>query len=113
MAEPEDILLADTSELLVTWPDGHASVYGPVYLRKRCPCALCRERQSKLTEKPRGLVMAVGPEREEVRALSYAPVGRYAISVKWQDGHDTGIYSYTYLRSICPCPACESARADR
>ena len=36
-------------------------------------------------------------------------VGRYAISVEWSDGHDTGIYSYQTLRGLCPGAACAGA----
>jgi DUF971 family protein len=28
------------------------------------------------------------------------PVGRYAIQIRWQDGHDTGIYTYDFLRAL-------------
>ncbi|MEK7316525.1 MAG: gamma-butyrobetaine hydroxylase-like domain-containing protein, partial [Candidatus Eisenbacteria bacterium] len=36
-------------------------------------------------------------------------VGQYALHFDWSDGHTTGIYSYDYLRRICPCDACLSA----
>jgi DUF971 family protein len=35
-----------------------------------------------------------------------APVGNYALHFGWSDGHDTGIYSFEYLRELCPCPQC-------
>jgi DUF971 family protein len=28
-------------------------------------------------------------------------VGRYAINFRWSDGHETGIYSFRYLRELC------------
>ena len=30
------------------------------------------------------------------------PVGNYAIGFRWSDGHVTGIYTFDYLRSLCP-----------
>jgi DUF971 family protein len=33
-------------------------------------------------------------------------VGRYAIRIQWNDGHNTGIYSYQHLRELCTCPEC-------
>ena len=36
-------------------------------------------------------------------------VGSYAIQINFSDGHSTGIFSYDYLRSNCPCPECETA----
>jgi len=35
-------------------------------------------------------------------------VGGYAIQFEWSDGHAAGLYSYDYLRGICPCPTCAS-----
>jgi len=29
-------------------------------------------------------------------------VGRYAVRIKFSDGHKTGLYSWDYLRSIDP-----------
>jgi DUF971 family protein len=26
----------------------------------------------------------------------------------WGDGHETGIYSYRYLRELCPCATCSA-----
>jgi DUF971 family protein len=32
-------------------------------------------------------------------------VGNYALQPVWKDGHNYGIYSWEYLREMCPCPA--------
>jgi DUF971 family protein len=37
-------------------------------------------------------------------------VGNYALSLTWQDGHSTGIYSFRMLRQLCPCEACGGER---
>jgi DUF971 family protein len=34
------------------------------------------------------------------------PVGNYALAPTWQDGHNTGLYTYRLLRQLCPCAAC-------
>ena len=39
-------------------------------------------------------------------AESIKPVGNYAISIAYSDGHGTGIYRYDFLREICPCEQC-------
>jgi DUF971 family protein len=36
-------------------------------------------------------------------------VGNYALQIDFSDGHTTGIYSYDYLRTICPCEECAKA----
>jgi DUF971 family protein len=40
----------------------------------------------------------------EVQAIQV--VGRYALQLFWRDGHDTGIYSFELLRSLCECSEC-------
>jgi len=66
-------------------------------VRDNCPCAECRETPRSLPVRGQG---------EEIYAVQIGVVGRYAISIQWSDGHDTGIYSYQTLRSLCPCDAC-------
>jgi DUF971 family protein len=38
-------------------------------------------------------------------------VGKYAIKFHWNDGHDLGIYSWRFLREVCPCKECQSEKA--
>ena len=68
------------------------------------PCASCRE------GKPRRLLPVVG-NPGEIYPVQIGVVGRYAISIQWSDGHDTGIYSYETLRQLCPCEQCQPATA--
>ena len=44
------------------------------------------------------------------RAHSVEGVGKYAIRFEWNDGHNLGIYSWAYLREVCPCAECKAAR---
>ena len=46
---------------------------------------------------------------DELYAVQIGVVGRYAVTIQWSDGHDTGIYSYRTLRGLCPCAGCDSA----
>jgi DUF971 family protein len=44
---------------------------------------------------------------------SAAPVGRYAVGVKWRDGHES-IFPFANLRRSCPCNDCrESGCSER
>ena len=86
----------------VTWDDGHVGEYGHEYLRGYCPCALCQGHGAQ-----RKFISVPGAALQEIRA-----VGNYAIEFRWHDGHSTGIYTYEYLRSICPCAACKERPAD-
>ncbi len=49
-----------------------------------------------------------------VKPLSAEGVGKYALKFNWNDGHALGIYSWQWLREICPCDQCrkgEKAKA--
>lgn len=86
----------------ITWLDGHHSSYDFEFLRWNCPCAICRGEGNTP-----GLLAgtnALGAEQTEL--IDVGPVGHYALTITWKDGHSTGIYSWEYLRRICPCPAC-------
>ncbi len=96
----------------ITWADGHSSHYDFVYLRDNCPCALCdddRKKKAALADSGgTGPATAVLPMfKPKAKAKSAAPVGNYAIQIDFTDGHSTGIYSYDYLRTICPCDTCK------
>lgn len=38
--------------------------------------------------------------KENVGVVDAQPVGRYAVRIVFDDGHDTGIYSWEYLRKL-------------
>ena len=105
---PTKIKIAGGDDSLsVEWSDGHVSAYPYHYLRTKCPCASCGESAS-LPEQPASLFPMLGqkplkPERVEL-------VGRYAVQIFWNDRHSTGIYSYGYLRDLCPCDECKANR---
>lgn len=100
---PTEIKRIERSEIRIAWSDGHVSLYPNHHLRNRCPCALCRER-------PPHLLPVVAQGGEELYAVQIGLVGRYAISIQWSDGHDSGIYSYQTLRAVCPC--CEQKASE-
>lgn len=106
----------------ITWADGHASHYDFPYLRDACPCATCNDEREKKAEAerkdtnaapsaiPLPTTSTVFPMfKPKARAQSATSVGSYAIQINFSDGHNTGIYSYDQLRSICPCQACAAA----
>jgi DUF971 family protein len=94
--------------LSIRWEDGHESLYSLPDLRWACPCAVCSGewgqpgRLATLTELP----------PEELRLADLSAVGSYAITPVWQSGHSFGIYSFEYLRSLCPCEECRATTAE-
>lgn len=101
---PVDLHLDRTEGLKIQWADGTASHYSLAYLRKRCPCATCRETRDQPPTSHAGLSLTVLPQGVD-RAAVFADahlVGNYAIQITWADGHSTGIYDFRYLRAIAP-----------
>lgn len=93
----------------IAWADAHASHYDFAYLRERCPCATCNEERDKkeqLKTPSAGQFAPLPMFKPKARAQSATQVGNYAIQISFSDGHSTGIFSYEFLRSICPCPEC-------
>jgi DUF971 family protein len=90
----------------IAWVDGHASRYTFPYLRDNCPCAMCNDEREKKAQA--GSSAAVLPMfKPRVTAKSAKSVGNYAVQIDYSDGHATGIYSFGYLREICPCQECQ------
>jgi DUF971 family protein len=99
----------------IEWNDGHFSHYNFVYLRDACPCALCKEERDTSGRQP-GEALKPSPGalpmfKEKAKPVSAEAVGKYAIKFKWNDGHDLGIYSWHFLREVCPCEACVAVKA--
>jgi len=93
--EPRQIKQEDDFTLKITWADEEECTYKSAELRRSCPCAQCvNEWTGERVLKPESI-----DEEIEIRVLSL--VGRYAINFRWSDGHETGIYSFRYLRELC------------
>ena len=90
--------------LTVEWEDGHESVYALPALRWACPCATCRGEWGR----PGRLASLETLPPEETRLEDVHTVGSYAIMPIWASGHNDGIFSFEYLRSICPCDVCSA-----
>lgn len=93
----------------IAWSDGHTSHYDFDYLRDLCPCALCDDERRKKAAQPQSAGPALPMFKPKGKAQSASPVGHYAVQIHFTDGHSTGIYSFDYLREICPCAECAAA----
>ena len=85
--------------LRIEWSDGVATAVPWRTLRAKCPCATCNEERGKPVDPFRVLT----PQEVAAGApapVAMTPVGRYAYQIKWNDGHDTGIYPLTLLREL-------------
>ena len=90
----------------VTWSDGHQAWYSWLNLRVNCLCAACAGEWRYRPPKLRAEDIQPG-----IRAMSVAKVGAYALRFVWSDGHNTGIYTFNYLRNdLCECDECTAGR---
>jgi DUF971 family protein len=108
-AEPEHIAISKSKGIKIDWRDRHHSEYPLAFLRDECPCASCTGAHGTEPQKSNYAAPAADPFpmfKPTLRMLHVEQVGAYAMRIDWSDGHNTGIYSFDYLRRICPCPEC-------
>jgi DUF971 family protein len=97
----------EKKELTIVWDDDHTSRYSFSLWRVGCPCAECRGGHDRMGMIPDPAVFETElPDSPMTRLKTILPVGAYAISPVWEDGHDAGIFRWDYLRALCPCQEC-------
>ena len=110
MSGPKKIKLAgENNSVAVEWSDGHHSLYPYAYLREKCPCATCTDAHGtgeRPTARPAVQSSVLPIYEKPLKPEKAELVGRYAVGITWSDGHSTGIYSFSYLRELCPCAEC-------
>jgi len=95
--QPINLSLVGEDRLAIDWSDGARRTYSFRELRDACPCATCREKRSQ----PAPLLPVLRPEEARpLKVLGMHPVGHYAYSIHFSDGHDTGIYTFELLRRL-------------
>lgn len=95
---PTQIKKTENNSLMIKWNDGKVTEIPLTKLRDECPCVNCKG-ESVLFESYIPIKTPFQPagyyELDKLES-----VGNYAISIKWKDGHDTGIYSWDILRNL-------------
>ncbi|HEX8706769.1 MAG TPA: DUF971 domain-containing protein, partial [Pyrinomonadaceae bacterium] len=81
--------------LRIAWGDGRECDYTAPSLRRACPCAQC------VNEWTGQRVLQPAAISDELTLKEIAIVGRYALNFRFSDGHETGIYSFRFLRGLC------------
>ena len=88
------------ANLVIEWSDGARRQYTLADLRAECPCATCREKRSAEPEPRTTLPVLSLNEAQPLSIASMKPIGNYAYSIAFSDGHDTGIYTFEFLREL-------------
>ena len=91
--KPTDLILHRASHLLeVAFDDGS---------RYRLPCEYLR------VESPSAEVQGHSPDqrvwvagKRDVNISAIEPIGNYAVVLRFNDGHETGIYTWSFLKEL-------------
>lgn len=94
MIEPTEIIEESDSEIAIKWSDGSEKHYTAAQLRRVCPCAGC------VNEWTGEKMLDHEKIADDITFSHTSIVGRYALNFHFSDGHDTGIFSFNYLREL-------------
>ncbi|MFI4967089.1 MAG: gamma-butyrobetaine hydroxylase-like domain-containing protein [Gammaproteobacteria bacterium] len=90
-ARPTEIRLRKSAGMVaVSFDDGTHYELPFEYLRVFSPSAEVRGHGTE--------ILQIG--KEQVKVLAVEPVGNYAVRLRFDDGHDTGLYSWPVLRDL-------------
>lgn len=97
MLSPSNIQIVG-NEVAIAWSDGGESYFTFEELRAASPSAENQGETDILGVRHGG---TDGKSRfPDVRVLRWHLVGNYAIRFEFSDGHNSGLYSYDYLRGL-------------
>jgi DUF971 family protein len=90
-------------ELAIKWEDGSESFIPLEKLRRACPCAGCkgeRDIMGNLYKNPDKPLSTAA-----FQMVRLEKVGSYAMKPIWADGHQTGLFSFDYLKQVADISA--------
>ncbi|MGI8813250.1 MAG: DUF971 domain-containing protein [Pyrinomonadaceae bacterium] len=94
MTEPTQIIEESDSAVSIEWSDGTETRYEAAQLRRACPCAGC------VNEWTGEKMLKEQSVPDDLSFAHISIVGRYALNFHFSDEHDTGIFSFEYLRKL-------------
>lgn len=92
--QPKKINIIDKRYLHIDWSDSSESMIMLASLRRNCPCAACKKEKD---ERPATFIPLLSTA--SITITDIKPAGAYGIQLFWQDGHNTGIYTYDSLKN--------------
>lgn len=94
MIEPLQIKEESDKEISIQWSDDAETKYFAAQLRRACPCASC------VNEWTGEKILKDENISDETSFSNVSLVGRYALNFRFSDDHETGIYTFPYLRKL-------------
>lgn len=94
MISPLQIQEENDREISIVWSDDAQTKYDAAQLRRACPCASC------VNEWTGEKILKDENISDQTSFSNVSLVGRYALNFQFSDGHETGIYTFPYLRKL-------------
>lgn len=94
MIEPTQIIEESDRSVTISWSDDAETSYRAAQLRRACPCASC------VNEWTGEKILKDENVSDDISFSNLSLVGRYALNFKFSDGHETGIFTFPYLRKL-------------
>ena len=90
---PSELRVAKDRRLLsVVWPDGARDEFSAEMLRVLSPSAEVRGHSEADRKTISGKI--------DITIRDIQPIGHYAVRIVFADGHDTGLFSWSYLSEL-------------
>jgi DUF971 family protein len=89
-------------ELAIKWDDGSENFVSLENLRRHCPCAGCKGEVDIMGNVYKNPPQPLTPGA--YRLVRIVSVGGYAVQPTWADGHNSGIFSFDYLKRVAELP---------
>jgi DUF971 family protein len=86
------------NELAIKWDDGSETYLRLEAMRRACPCAGCQGEMDVMGHLHKGPEQTLTPTSFQLAGLQ--TVGSYAVQPIWADGHNTGIFTFEFLREL-------------
>jgi DUF971 family protein len=97
--QPLKIKLLENKLLSIEWADSSKSKISLKKLREMCPCATCLSERANQSKSYIPILLS-----SQLTVSNIEMVGSYAIQIKWEDGHNTGIYEFPFLKNLAGDP---------
>jgi len=103
--KPKEIRRLGYHGVEIEWHDGQVHAITSQVLRANCPSATSLAKRGDTShDKPLSgksrLAVVTSSKDEELKLEHVWIVGNYALGMRWGDGHDSGIYSFKFLRQL-------------
>ncbi|MCA9068670.1 MAG: DUF971 domain-containing protein [Planctomycetaceae bacterium] len=76
------------------------------FLRGQCPCAECVDEDTGVRK------LDVDSISDQIRPMHLSFSGNYALKIHWNDGHQTGLYTWDHFQRLSRDPVVTSPEPD-